>query len=228
MKISIAVVNAADEVEDPMAAMAPFKKFNRNGLNLVIECKKVGDLEKDTTEWAFNLTKSNMQTLYENSNWGWTEREKKDEMTHEKAWYLIATDQDGNHKGFAQFRFDMDFDDEVLYCYEVQVMNDVRRKGVGKFLMQILEMVAHKTQMLKVMLTVFQENNLANDFFTKKLKYILDETTPEIFDPMNQDDYDYEILSKPIGAKQKEEAAVRAKADEEHHKLMQTALEALA
>ena len=45
---------------------------------------------------------------------------------------------------------------------------------------------------------------------------------------MNQDDYDYEILSKPIGAKQKEEAAARAKADEEHHKLMQTALEALA
>ena len=36
-------------------------------------------------------------------------------MEHEKAWYLVAKDQDGCHQGFVHFRFDMDFDDEVLY-----------------------------------------------------------------------------------------------------------------
>lgn len=227
MKVSVALVNAADDLDDPMATMGPFKKFNRNGLNLIIECKKRTDMDKDTLDWAFNLTKINMQALYEQSNWGWTEREKKEEMQHDKAWYLIASDQDGNAKGFAQFRFDMDFDDEVLYCYEVQIVSEVRRKGLGKFLMQILELIAHKTQMRKVMLTVFQENKLGNEFFTKKLKYILDETTPSIFDPMNQEDYDYDILCKPIGAKEKAAAAEAAKQEEIHQQAMKTALEAL-
>ena len=29
------------------------------------------------------------------------------------------------------FRFDMDFDDDVLYCYEIQLDESVRRKGLG-------------------------------------------------------------------------------------------------
>lgn len=227
VNISVGVVNAADQLEDPMSTLPVFKKFNRNGLELVIECKKVTSMERDAIDWAFNLCKSNMEALYEQSNWGWTEKTKQEEMEHEKAWYLIASDQDGNRKGFAQFRFDMDFDDEVLYCYEVQMMKDVRRKGVGKFLMQTLEMIAHKTHMRKVMLTVFQANKLGNQFFTKKLNYILDETTPSIFDPMNPEDYDYDILCKPIGKKEKAEAAERQKAEEEHQLVMKTALEAL-
>jgi GNAT superfamily N-acetyltransferase len=39
--------------------------------------------------------------------------------------------------------------------YEVQVDQDFRHKGVGKFLMQILELIGHKAQMKKVVLTVF-------------------------------------------------------------------------
>lgn len=29
-------------------------------------------------------------------------------------------------------RFDMDFDDDVLYCYEIQLEPEVRRKGLGQ------------------------------------------------------------------------------------------------
>ncbi|XP_072023902.1 N-alpha-acetyltransferase 40-like [Amphiura filiformis] len=218
------VVEAADKLEDPMATLLPFKKFNRNGLTLSIECSRVTDMDKDSIDWAFNLTKANMQTLYEQSNWGWTEREKREEMEHDKAWYLVAKDQDGCHQGFAQFRFDMDFDDEVLYCYEIQILNEVRRKGLGKFLMQILELIAHKTQMKKVMCTVFQNNKTATAFFTKNLKYVIDETSPSEYDPMNPEDYDYEILSKPIAKKEK----VVSKEDEENKAAFKTAVEALS
>ena len=38
---------------------------------------------------------------------------------------------------FVSFRFDMDYDDEVLYVYEVQMEKDFRRKGLGKFMMQV-------------------------------------------------------------------------------------------
>ena len=33
-------------------------------------------------------------------------------------------------------RYDMDHDDDVLYCYEIQLEESVRRKGLGKFMMK--------------------------------------------------------------------------------------------
>ena len=36
-------------------------------------------------------------------------------MTEDKALYLIARDNDGKPVAFTHFRFDMEFDEEVLY-----------------------------------------------------------------------------------------------------------------
>ncbi|XP_002739028.1 N-alpha-acetyltransferase 40-like [Saccoglossus kowalevskii] len=196
LAVSQAKVDAANKLEDPMNSLGIFKKFDRNGMNLTIECKKVTDLEKDTTEWAFGLTKSNMQEFYEASSWGWRDRVKKEELSDDRAWYLVARDSDGLAVAFVHFRFDIDYDDEVLYCYEIQIEKAVRRKGLGKFLMQILGLIALKAEMKKVMLTVFKSNNTANQFFKKVLKYEIDETDQSSLYPL--DDYDYEILSKPI------------------------------
>ena len=38
-----------------------------------------------------------------------------------------------NLKLFPGDRFDMDHDDDVLYCYEIQLEECVRRKGLGKY-----------------------------------------------------------------------------------------------
>ncbi|XP_033102946.1 N-alpha-acetyltransferase 40-like [Anneissia japonica] len=193
---SMAVVEAAHQLEDPMVELTAFKKYARNGLSLVLEAKKVSDLDKCMIDWAFALLKANMESLYEKSQGGWRERDKREEITHEKSWFLLAKDLDGNAVGFSHFRFDMDFDEEVLYCYEIQLESKVQRKGLGKFMMQILELIANKTKMSKVVLTVFKENKVANNFYSKTLKYSIDDTSPSIFDPMNPDLYDYEILSK--------------------------------
>lgn len=206
MAVSQAVVDAANAIGDPMSLVAPFKKYDRNGLMLSIDCHKMPDCDKDTVEWAFNLLSTNMKSLYEESNWGWKEREKREEITDDRALLLVARGDENVPVGFVHFRFDMDFDDEVLYCYEIQLVPEVRRKGLGKFLMQILEMLAFQTRMKKVMLTVFKHNSEANAFFMNQLKYQIDETSPSVFDPMNPEDYDYEILSKPI--KKKKEAAI--------------------
>ena len=61
-----------------------------------------------------------MKTLYEKSNWGWSEKNKRSEMMEEAAWYLLAKNEEGKICGFSHFRYDMDFDDEVLYVYEVR------------------------------------------------------------------------------------------------------------
>ena len=51
------------------------------------------------------------------SEWGWSDKDKREEMTDEKSWYLVAWDLDQNNAPVAavHFRFDMDNDDEVLY-----------------------------------------------------------------------------------------------------------------
>lgn len=203
LKLSYSKVEAANKLEDPMSTLSPFKKFERNGLSAIIECKRVADLDKGTIDWAFQLIKSNMQTLYEASDWGWNDREKKTELTEDKAWYLIARDVNSENKPIAcvHFRFDLDYDDEVLYCYEIQLVPEVRRKGLGKFLMQILELLAYKTDMKKVILTIFKNNPVGEDFFMKKLKYSVDETSPE--DPLFDEGYSYMILSKIMPEKKK-------------------------
>nr|XP_056709829.1 N-alpha-acetyltransferase 40 isoform X2 [Euleptes europaea] len=142
-----AKVEAANKLVDPLEAFPVFKKYDRNGLNVSIECKRVSSLNPATLDWAFELTKTNMQTLYEQSEWGWKDREKRDEMTDDRAWYLIALEEGSVPVAFSHFRFDVECGEEVLYCYEVQLESKVRRKGLGKFLIQILQLVANRFEM---------------------------------------------------------------------------------
>ncbi|NXI71676.1 NAA40 acetyltransferase, partial [Anseranas semipalmata] len=190
-----AKVDAANKLEDPLEAFPVFKKYDRNGLNVSIECKRVAGLERATVEWAFELTKTNMQTLYEQSEWGWKDREKREELTDDRAWYLIAREAGAGPVAFSHFRFDVECGDEVLYCYEVQLESRVRRRGLGKFLIQILQLVANSTQMKKVMLTVFKHNHGAYQFFREALQFDIDDTSPSVSGCCG-DDCSYEILSR--------------------------------
>ncbi|CAB1351356.1 unnamed protein product, partial [Coregonus sp. 'balchen'] len=110
-------------MDDPLAAFPIFKKYDRNGLNLQIECKRVSTFNPISVEWAYELTRTNMQTLYEQSEWGWKEREKRDEMNDERAWYLLARDTDS---------------------YEVQLESRVRRKGLGNTQMKKVMLTVFK------------------------------------------------------------------------------------
>ncbi|XP_032270639.1 N-alpha-acetyltransferase 40 isoform X2 [Phoca vitulina] len=160
-----AKVDAANRLGDPLEAFPVFKKYDRNGLNVSIECKRVSGLEPATVAWAFDLTKTNMQTMYEQSEWGWKDREKREEMTDDRA------------------------------CYEVQLESKVRRKGLGKFLIQILQLMANSTQMKKVMLTVFKHNHGAYQFFREALQFEIDDSSPSMSGCCGED-CSYEILSR--------------------------------
>ncbi|XP_072776437.1 N-alpha-acetyltransferase 40 isoform X4 [Taeniopygia guttata] len=162
-----AKVEAANKLQDPLEAFPVFKKYDRNGLNVSIECRRVSGLEPSTLDWAFELTKANMQTLYEQSEWGWKEREKREELRDERAWYLLAREPGHGPVAFSHFRFDVECGDEVLYC----------------------------TQMKKVMLTVFKHNHGALQFFREALQFEVDATSPSVSGCCG-DDSSYEILSR--------------------------------
>ena len=58
---------------------------------------------------------------------------------------------------------------------------------------QVLELLAFKADMRKIMLTVFKHNDEATSFFKDAMKFELDETNP-VDDVYEQ--FDYQILSK--------------------------------
>ncbi|GLH16720.1 N-alpha-acetyltransferase 40 [Gryllus bimaculatus] len=186
------VVNAANEQEDPLAKLVAFKQYKKNDLAVTLECRRVEDLNVETRNWAFELLKRNMKDYYDTCSWGWNDRVKKEEMTDSRAWYLIARSITGDPVAFSHFRFDIDFMVEVLYCYEIQLEPKVQRHGLGKLMMQVLELIAFSANMKKVVLTALKHNPEALAFF-RALKYNIDETSPE----GDFEEYPYEILSKP-------------------------------
>lgn len=203
MNRGVANVKLANSVEDPMAILPkPFSVFNKNGLDLSLETVRAPEVPEETKAWAFNLVKTSMKPLYDaayqndpemQEEFGWKEKEKKEELWADEAWYLIARTAEGAAVAFCHFRFDMDYDDEVLYCYEVQVESAYKRKGLGRFMMKILEMLCLKAEMLKLMVTIFKKDRKEVAFFKEALKFEVDKTS---FVDTVHEQFEYEILCR--------------------------------
>jgi len=203
MNIGVANVKLANSVEDPLSLLPkPFSVFNKNGLELTLETLRAPEVPEETKMWAFNMVKTTMKPLYDtaysddpdmDAEFGWKEKEKKEELWSDDAWYLLAKTTEGTTVAFSHFRYDMDYDDEVVYCYEIQVESAYRRKGLGKFMMKVLEMLCLKADMLKLMATIFKKESRQAKFFKDALKFEMDETS---FVDTVHEQFEYEILCR--------------------------------
>jgi len=194
---SQSIVAAANALEDPLQPFTPFQKYDRNSLKISVSCHRVTTLPVETTDWIFDLTKRNMQTFYDGCEWGWKDRDRQQELTEEAAWYLLCKDDENKNVAYVHFRFDLDEDIEVLYIHEIQMEKEVRRKGLGKFLVTLLTLMAKKYEMQKVMCTVFLQNQDSVIFFKECCRFELDETSPEFqAEPSEPTLIFYQILSK--------------------------------
>ncbi len=189
--------------KDESASSAKSTASKNDTRNLEIEfCKS--PLPDNLLNSCLNLFQENMSEMYKKSSWGLDMKEKEEELTHENARYLLVVDSENkDDKGrglllaFAHFRFEVDDDDqptqEVLYLYEIQISQLGQRNGIGKRLMQIMEIMAMQMKMRRVMLTVFKNNTDAMSFY-RALKYSIDPSSPSQFG----EEADYEILSKCV------------------------------
>ncbi len=207
-------------LQDPdlLAPFPVFKTYSRNGLNLNLQYYTADTMPKQLKNWAFDLTKINIQQFYENCpGWGWSDAKKRKELEDDNARYVVATyaqppeDEKntadataaaapataaptvGQPLAFIHMRFELEGVDPVLYIYEFHVESSAQGRGIGRFLMQIAELISRKAGLAKVMLTVFKENSAANGLYSK-LGYVLDESSPGTVDPAGN--HGYEILSK--------------------------------
>eukprot|EP01138_Halocafeteria_seosinensis_P005689 gb/GECG01005816.1/.p1 GENE.gb/GECG01005816.1/~~gb/GECG01005816.1/.p1 ORF type:complete len:286 (+),score=52.38 gb/GECG01005816.1/:1-858(+) len=174
---------------------APLARYNRNGLDVELEFSAPALMQDEVKDWVLDLTKRNMMQLYINAHWGWADAEKRKELMEDSARYIIARNkEDGKPVGFVHFRFIIEGHWEVLYVYELQLEEEVHRKGLGKHMMSTIELIGRKWGMKWVMLTVFKENTTGLKFYMDKMGYRIDELSPSMNDVRGE--YPYEILSK--------------------------------
>ncbi|KAK0090782.1 hypothetical protein PV325_003802 [Microctonus aethiopoides] len=188
--LSKRLIEIANSQNDPLVSLPLFQSYKSStDIQYKLTCQKVKDLDSKTLAWIFDLMERNMKTIYQQSNWGWNESSKQNELTEPTAWYLIASCNE-EPVGFSHFRYDIDDKVQVLYCYELQLEPRVRRNGLGKFMMNCLDALASQSGMKKVVLTVLKHNPAARLFF-KSLGFKLDNTSPPEWENL-----DYIILSK--------------------------------
>ncbi|EJF67018.1 acyl-CoA N-acyltransferase [Dichomitus squalens LYAD-421 SS1] len=163
--------------------------------------------------WA--LWEANMREMTVPSSFGWNPTEKKKELFHRHSRHILLLREDANPQAgekdpeiiaFAHFRFEHEDDEDLLYCYELQVADAFRRRGIGRFIVEKLAMIGKHWRMQKIMLTVLKENESARHMYAK-LGFILDPCSPddecelEGQENTTEEDrphIDYEILSKDL------------------------------
>lgn len=154
-----------------------FMKFDRNGLDVSIEF--LTKLSKDEAKWAFELVKENMEDKYEESGYGWDDEDKERELTEKGTRFLIVRERpaEGQTKGaavgFVHFRFtvqgeviDQMAGDPSLHIYDIHIDESSQRKGLGKHLLLILELVARREKMKLLSLPVLLGDEETTEWIT--------------------------------------------------------------
>ncbi|XP_039127083.1 N-alpha-acetyltransferase 40 isoform X1 [Dioscorea cayenensis subsp. rotundata] len=221
------IIKAASAVKDQLASFLPFRQYDRHGLSLYLDSGFGEHLTSSLKKYIKILLKVNMEGPY-GSEWPVEEKIKRREMVAPQARYIFVRSSspnatlndklDNNEEkvisghwigdgdpvvAFVHYRFVIEEEVPVLYVFELQLESLVQRKGLGKFLMQLLELIAHKNRMGAVILTVQKANTSAFDFYINKLRYSISSISPSRVNPLIGAEASYEILCKTFDAEAK-------------------------
>ncbi|OBZ79159.1 N-alpha-acetyltransferase 40 [Grifola frondosa] len=159
-------------------------------LQFLFQLVKASELSKDERRDLWEIWEKNMYEMYKDSSFGWDPPAKKRELFHRLARFIVVRENtraqgsqdDGNNAvrivAFTVFRFEYEFEENIVYCYELQVCDNVRRYGLGKYLMQQLVLIGKEWGMTKVVLTVFKANSAARNLYMT-IGFEVDPTSPE-------------------------------------------------
>ncbi|KAL1318256.1 hypothetical protein AAHE18_15G193200 [Arachis hypogaea] len=194
-------IKSARAEKDHLASFPEFRHFVNNGLSMCLKSGCGDTLSSPVKHYVQSLLKLNMEGPY-GSEWLDEEKVKRREMVAPEAHYIFVhedansvgdetrmmlsaeeastscVEDSGPLVGFLHYRFVLEEDVPVLYVYELQIEPRVQGKGLGKFLMQLIELIAQKKCMGAVMLTVQKANLLALNFYLSKLRYIISTISP--------------------------------------------------
>ncbi|KAL3627265.1 hypothetical protein CASFOL_028628 [Castilleja foliolosa] len=209
-------IRAASLVKDHLSNFPHFRHYQRNGLYVHLLPGRGNKLTLSTKQYIQKLLKLNMEAPY-GPEWPAEKKVKQREMISDEAHYIFVhkifdenassvvsklNDEErlcssvGPIVGFVQYRFILEEEVPVVYVYELQLERCVQGKGLGKFLMQLIELIASENRMGAVVLTVQRANLLAMEFYIAKLGYKISAISPSRVDPLLGSEKGYEILCK--------------------------------
>lgn len=147
-----------------------------------LDLEPAASLSSDELTACFNLIEETSRPDYESSySFGWHPKQKKEEMKEVEMRYLLVRQHDDETiHGFLSFMVTRDSVPlvPVLYIYEVHLAESLRGIGLGPHLMHVVEGIANRIGVEKLMLTCFLSNSKAHGFYLKR-GYIADECTPQ-------------------------------------------------
>lgn len=107
--VRAAMFDAEDQTapKNVLAEFAPFCKFQRNELDVVIEMFTAETMPGELLDFALKLTETNMKDIYDEA-WGWSTAQKKAELLHDSARHIVAfAEGTRTPVAFAHFRFEV-------------------------------------------------------------------------------------------------------------------------
>jgi len=218
IRLRAALFNEDGSDKDVTATLAPFMKFDRNGLDVELEFFAGSDLPTALSDFAIDLTRDNMEAVYDSSGYGWDDMDKMDEICEGASRFLVIRQKGGDNNlvGFVHFRFTLSGEvreemagEPTLLVFDIQLQPEVQRKGLGKHVMQCLELIGRGQKMTYLMAPIVNGNECALGLFNSKLKGFEADTSN---DPDGEHRQVYvKCIDKQFKAKQ--ESELKAKSD---------------
>ncbi|OXV08985.1 hypothetical protein Egran_03252 [Elaphomyces granulatus] len=211
------------QIPSPAKSSQPFSDAAQNcnhtvgGITLEFDIHSAESIPASDFQACFDFIELTSSRHYTNSSVGWSPSKKMKEMRLPDMRYILlrkareqrdgvsdkATANTTIHKqgilGFLSFMVTYENGKEVAYCYEVHLSVAVQGRGLGSQLIRLLEEIAQKIGLGKIMLTVFKSNKTALQFY-EKLGFAVDEHSPQPRKLRNGavKETDYLILSKKV------------------------------
>lgn len=190
---------ALPELHDLLrSALSEFGKLHPQYEVSLYDRTTISDQDLDS---CFDLVKVNLQSAYENSSWGWKPDFKREELQEPDTKYFLVRAAGQPRDGPSAFLSCQMVDENgeiVIYCYELQIKEEIRHQGIGRSLMRLMHQLGRANRIQRSMLTVFRANQRATTFY-EKLGYVIDKTNPkDLLLRGRVVQADYMILTMPL------------------------------
>lgn len=158
----------------------------QDAVDLAITIESTNSLPSSTLKDLCKLIEETSKDAYKRSSRGWSLSAKLKEIQEEGMLFLTARQRLSNGDttadspcAFISFLPTIDSEPQttVLYIYEIHTRPFLRSRGLGTILTQRAESVGRKMGMVKMMLTVFTENERAISLY-RRIGFDTDATSP--------------------------------------------------
>lgn len=186
LQLRAALFDERGQDKNVTIGIAPsFLTYQKNGLNINIEFSP--KLSEDDVEWAFEITRQHMESRYDASGYGWDDDDKERELTEDGARFLLLRDANDGDKliGYAHFRFTVQGEiidamagDSCLFLVDLHLETPYQKKGLGKHIMVLLELIARREKMSRVSMPIYLGDDATKTWLLQAVQrgYELDES----------------------------------------------------